>query len=122
MRSIKSWKAYVIILTMAGLIFLLASLSSPDSRITAPQRLPALSYLSKAGLKQLRFSDDYYILVVLISDKCGVCVDQLNSYDRDFYVHPQLNIVFLTTDIKFLIDHRADDWANLSRHRQIVFG
>ena len=71
---------------------------------------------------RLHTSSGRHKLIVLFSDRCGICIEQLNTFNRDFYVHPFLDIVFLTTDVNFLINHRSDRWPSLSGHAQVIFG
>ena len=125
MRTREVAKIYVFGAGLIGLIMILAYMSM-DSIKNQPWRpgkkLPAVEYLSKNGLRRLESESDRYKLIVLFNENCSICVKQLEDLNDNDSVHTLIDIVFITTDINFLINRRAEIWENLNSRNQIRFG
>jgi hypothetical protein len=125
MRSKFKLRIYIFVTGIAGFMIILSYLSMANSYgpgIVPGAQMPALEILCETGLRQLEPSPEKYKLVVLFSDECNICVAQIDDLNANYAIPPRLDLVFVTTDVNFLINRKAAGWPKLNTANQISFG
>jgi peroxiredoxin len=126
MGSKKNTGIYLLITGLLGFVAILSYLSMANSvkpGIKQGSRLPELRYFYANGVGVLKPDPAHNQLVVLFNQKCPVCFDQLSAFDRNFAkLRPDLKILFLTTDVEFIIKERSQKWKNLHDSERSIFG
>jgi len=125
MRTKDTTRIYAFGTGLIGFIIILVYLSTDNVKkepLRPGMMIPRIEYLSEEGLQQLAPRSGRYQLIILFNKNCRVCTRQLDAFNEEDTLNQMIDILFITTDVGFLVNKGAQNWKNLSSKDQIEFG
>lgn len=124
-KTAKVSQVYLYATAVISLMVFLVYLSTGMTGVTELRRgmkMPPLEYLSEKGLIRLKPDTVQYKLVILFNRDCRICTGQINDLDKKYILHTGIDVIYITTDVQFLIAGDSKHWQNLRTNKRVCFG
>jgi hypothetical protein len=125
---IKAGKLSQLYLYAAGIISLIIFLVHLSTGVTREpvlkqgMKMPSLEYLSERGLIRLKPDTVQYTLLILFNRDCGICTGQMDAMNEEYTLHDRIDVIYITSDVQFLVAGDSKRWQNLKSNQKIRFG